>query len=334
MRGREGGKMKKDLLGLEETSTEEIKFYLDTAETFKEILSRPIKKVPTLRGKTIVTLFYEPSTRTRMSFELAGKRMGADLSNISVSGSSIEKGESLKDTVRTIEAMGIDMIIIRHGKAGAPHLAAKTIKASVVNAGDGAHEHPTQGLLDLFTIQEKKRRIDGLNILIIGDIAHSRVARSDIWGITKMGGRVTVCGPPTLIPVEIEKMGVDISYSLDSILPQADVIYILRLQLERQKKGLFPSIQEYIDYYAITKERLARAKSDVLIMHPGPMNIGLEITEDVATSSHSVIEEQVLNGVAVRMAVLNYLLEEHSPLKTGNLFSKDLVSTAPMRRSE
>jgi aspartate carbamoyltransferase catalytic subunit len=326
--------MKKDLLGLEETSTEEIKFYLDTAETFKEILSRPIKKVPTLRGKTIVTLFYEPSTRTRMSFELAGKRMGADLSNISVSGSSIEKGESLKDTVRTIEAMGIDMIIIRHGKAGAPHLAAKTIKASVVNAGDGAHEHPTQGLLDLFTIQEKKRRIDGLNILIIGDIAHSRVARSDIWGITKMGGRVTVCGPPTLIPVEIEKMGVDISYSLDSILPQADVIYILRLQLERQKKGLFPSIQEYIDYYAITKERLARAKSDVLIMHPGPMNIGLEITEDVATSSHSVIEEQVLNGVAVRMAVLNYLLEEHSPLKTGNLFSKDLVSTAPMRRSE
>lgn len=313
MRGREGGNMTKDLLGLEETSEKEIRFFLDSTETFKEVLSRPIKKVPTLRGKTIVTLFYEPSTRTRMSFELAGKRMGADVSNIAVSGSSIEKGESLKDTIRTIEAMGTDLIIIRHGKAGAPHLAAKTTNACVINAGDGAHEHPTQGLLDLFTIQEKKGKIAGLHVLIVGDIAHSRVARSDIWGLTKMGAKVTVCGPPTLIPVEITKMGVSVSYDLNSVLPSADVIYILRLQLERQKKGLFPSIQEYIQYYAITKERLAQAKTDALIMHPGPMNIGLEITEEVATSIHSAIQEQVFNGVAIRMAVLNYLLggKEH-----------------------
>lgn len=302
---------RKDLLGLEETSPEQIGQILDATEAFKEVLSRPIKKVPTLRGKTLVTLFYEPSTRTRMSFELAGKRMGADVSNIAVSTSSVQKGETLKDTARTLEAMGTDLIIIRHGQAGAPHLVARTVKASVINAGDGAHEHPTQGLLDLFTIREKKGKIAGLHVAIVGDITHSRVARSNIWGLIKMGAKVTLVGPPTLIPPLVEKMGVDVSYPLDPILPSVDVLYVLRLQLERQKRGLIPTIQEYIQHYGISKERLGRAKPDVLVMHPGPMNVGLEITEEVATSLNSAIEEQVLNGVAVRMALLNFLLGGH-----------------------
>lgn len=305
----------KDLLGLAEMRAQDISRILDITEAFKEILHRPIKKVPTLRGKTVVTLFYEPSTRTRLSFELAAKRMGADVSNMSVSGSSIEKGESLKDTVRTIEAMGVDMIIIRHKQAGAPHLVARTIKGSVINAGDGAHEHPTQGLLDLYTIKEKKGHIKGLHVAIVGDVTHSRVARSDIWGLTKLGAKITLVGPPTLIPPFVEKLGdkspnskVSISYSLDRIIPQVDVLYILRLQMERQKKGLFPSLQEYIKLYGISKERLAKARSDCLVMHPGPMNIGVEITEEVATSLQSAVEDQVLNGVAVRMAVLNLFL--------------------------
>ncbi|MBI2263611.1 MAG: aspartate carbamoyltransferase catalytic subunit [Armatimonadetes bacterium] len=300
--------MRKDLLGLEDMEADEMKHILDETVAFKEILFRTIKKVPTLRGRTIATLFYEPSTRTRLSFELAAKRMGADSAAISVATSSVVKGESLKDTARTLEAMGVDMIILRHGEAGAPHLVAQTVKASVINAGDGMHEHPTQGLLDLFTITEKKGRIQGLHVAIIGDITHSRVARSDIWGLKRLGAEVTLVGPPTLIPVDIEKTGVNVSYHLDPVIPKADVIYILRLQQERQQAGLFPSIREYIQRYGISRERLSRAKFDVLIMHPGPMNPGIEITEDVAISTASVVEEQVTNGVAVRMALLHYLL--------------------------
>lgn len=299
---------KKDLLGLQEARKDDIEFVLQNTEAFKEVLRRPIKKVPTLRGKTVVTLFYEPSTRTRLSFELAAKRMGADVCSISPSGSSIQKGESLKDTARTIEAMGADCIIVRHSQSGAPHLVARTVKASVINAGDGSHEHPTQGLLDLYTIREKKGRIEGLNVVIVGDVAHSRVARSNIWGLTKLGAHVTLVAPPTLIPPYIESTGVQISYHLDQVLPKADVLYILRLQLERQKKGLFPSLQEYIRYYGVTSERLRNAREDLLVMHPGPMNVGVEVTEEVATSLCSVIEEQVTNGVAVRMALLNILL--------------------------
>lgn len=300
--------LKKSLLSLEETSLEQIHLVLDSTEAFKEVLSRPIKKVPTLRGKTIVTLFYEPSTRTHMSFELAAKRMGADFSHIAVTHSSVQKGESLKDTARTLEAMGADMIILRHHQAGAAHFLARTVKVSVINAGDGAHEHPTQGLLDLYTIREKKGKISGLHVGILGDIAHSRVARSNIWGLTKMGAKVTLIGPPTLLPPFIEKMGTTVAYSLSKVLPKLDILYILRLQLERQKKGLFPTIAEYIDLYGVSKEKLANAKPDLLIMHPGPMNVGVEITEEIATSLNSAIEEQVLNGVAVRMALLNLLL--------------------------
>lgn len=299
---------KKDLLGLEDTSVEEIASILDSTEAFKEVLTRPIKKVPTLRGKTIVTLFYEPSTRTQMSFELAGKRMGADVSNISVPSSSVQKGESLRDTARTLEAMGADMIILRHSQAGAPHLVARKVKASVINAGDGAHEHPSQGLVDLFTIREKKGKIEGLQIAIIGDIAHSRVARSNIWGLSKMGAKVTVVGPPTLIPPYIEQMGVDVAYNPMDVLPHMDVLYILRIQLERQKEHLFPTLMEYKERYGISQEKLAHAKSDVLILHAGPMNTGIEITEDVAVSLQSAIQEQVLNGIAVRMALCNQLL--------------------------
>lgn len=298
----------KHLLGLKESTPEDIRLLLDQTEAMKEILSRPIAKVPTLRGKTVMTLFYEPSTRTRMSFEIAAKRMGADVSSMAVQTSSVTKGESLKDTVRTLEAMGADLIIIRHGMAGAPHLAARTVRGSIVNAGDGWHEHPTQGLLDLFTIQERKGRIEELHVAIVGDIKHSRVARSDIWGLKHMRARVTLVGPPTLIPPEIAETGVEISHSLDRVLPTVDVLYILRLQLERQKKGLFPSVQEYIRLYGVDEKRVARARPDVLVMHPGPMNVGLEITEGVATSLASAVEQQVENGVAVRMAVLNSLL--------------------------
>ncbi|MBI2251548.1 MAG: aspartate carbamoyltransferase catalytic subunit [Armatimonadetes bacterium] len=303
--------MRRNLLEINDLKTQEINFLLEEAEAFKEVLARPIKKLPTLRGKTILTLFYEPSTRTRMSFELAAKRMGADVSNIAVSASSIQKGENLKDTVRTLEAMGVDLIIIRHSQAGAPHLVAKTVKASVINAGDGTHEHPTQALLDLYTIKDKKKTFKGLKAAIVGDIAHSRVARSNIWAFTKMDMEVTLIAPPTLLPAEVEKLGlkpIKISYSLEEIIPKLDILYILRLQLERQKKGLFPSLQEYIKLYGVNPEKLRKSKRDLLIMHPGPMNIGVEITESVATSMQSAIEEQVHNGVAIRMALLNYLL--------------------------
>lgn len=300
---------RKDLLGLEELSKEELELILDTAESFREISEREIKKVPALRGKTVVNLFYEPSTRTRMSFELAAKRLSADILNISTSSSSIVKGETLKDTARNIEAMRVDVIIMRHPAAGASLLLARSIKPSVINAGDGSHEHPTQGLLDIFTIRRKKGKIKGLNVSIIGDITHSRVARSNIWGLTKLGANVTLCGPPTLIPPFVEKLGVKVTYDLEKALKDADVINLLRIQHERQKKNLFPSVREYALRFGINMDRLKDAKDDILIMHPGPINRGVELSQDAADGKNSVILEQVTNGVAVRMAVL-YLVTQ------------------------
>ena len=302
---------KKDLLGMDNLSSEEIGLILDTAVSFKEISERPIKKVPALRGKTIAHLFLEPSTRTRISFELAAKRLSADTIGVSGASSSILKGETMKDTAKNIEAMRVDMIIMRHSSSGAPHLLSKAVSAGVINAGDGSHEHPTQALLDMFTIREKKGRISGLNVSIIGDISHSRVARSNIFGLLKMGAKVTVCGPKTLIPVEIEKLGVKVTYSLEEALKDADVVNVLRLQLERQKAGLFPTIREYVKKYGITKEILKKnAKPDVLIMHPGPVNRGVELSQEVVDGPYSVILEQVTNGVAIRMAVL-FLLSQY-----------------------
>lgn len=297
----------KDLLGIKELSTDEINLIIETAESFKEVLERDIKKVPTLRGKTIVNLFYEPSTRTRISFELAGKRMSADVINIAPSISSIVKGESLIDTVKNIESMNSDFIILRHSAAGAPYLISKVLKSSVINAGDGSHEHPTQALLDILTIKEKKGGIRDLDVAIIGDIAHSRVARSNIYGLTKLGARVRVSGPPTMIPWEIEKLGVKVFYKMEDALKDVDVIMMLRIQLERQEKGLFPTIREYAKLYCLTPERVKLAREDVIIMHPGPINKGVEISPEVSDGPYSVILEQVTNGLAVRMAVL-YLL--------------------------
>lgn len=297
----------KDLLGLQELTKEEIELILKTAVPFKELFTRSVKKVPSLRGRTMVNLFYEPSTRTRISFELAGKRLSADIVNISVSTSAVVKGESLIDTAKTLEAMKVDFVVIRHSMPGAPHLMAKVAKFSVINAGDGAHEHPTQGLLDLFTIKEKLGKIAGVRIVIVGDIVHSRVARSNIWGLNKLGAKVTVVGPSTLIPSAIEKMGVKVSYNLDEVIGNCDVLYMLRMQLERQQEKYLPSLREYVRLFGINKERLARTKKNVLLMHPGPMNRGIEISSEVADSSQSAINEQVTNGIAVRMAVL-YLL--------------------------
>ncbi len=295
---------KKDLLGLEYLTSGEIELVLDTARSFKEVSTRKIKKVPTLRGKTVVSLFFESSTRTRVSFELAAKRLSADTVGITAATSSVLKGETLKDVAKNIEAMNIDVVILRHSTPGAPHLLAKAIEPSVINAGDGAHEHPTQGLLDLFTIREKKGKFKNLKVSIIGDIAHSRVARSNIWGLKKLGAEVTLCGPSTLMPVEIEKMGVRVTNNLDEAIEGADVLNMLRIQLERQKKGLFPSIREYINLFGINRERLKGAKKDLLIMHPGPINRGIELTPDVADGPYSVILEQVTNGIATRMAAL------------------------------
>jgi len=296
---------KKHLLGIEELSPEEIQIILEYAERFKEVLKRPIPKVPALRGKTIVNLFSEPSTRTRASFELAEKRLSADNLSIAASSSSFVKGESLIDTVKNIEAMRVDMIVIRHASAGAAHLVAKHVKASVINAGDGMHEHPTQALLDIFTIKEKLGKVKGVNVSIIGDIAHSRVARSNIRALKKMGANVTICGPKTLIPKQIEEMGLTVTCDLKAALKNADVINILRIQLERQERGLFPSIREYVKNFGITKETLNKyAKKDLLIMHPGPINRGIELSQSAADSKYSVILDQVTNGVAVRMAVL------------------------------
>lgn len=298
---------KKDLLDLESLSAAEIGMVLDTAKSFREVLDRPIKKVPILRGKTIVNMFFEPSTRTSSSFDMAAKRLMADTVNISPKTSAVTKGETLLDTARNLEAMKIDLVVIRHSASGAPHFLASRIGAGVVNAGDGQHAHPTQGLLDMYTMREKRGRLEGLEVLIVGDVTHSRVARSNIHGLTKMGARVTVCGPPTLIPPGIERLGVAVSYDLDEAIRHADVVNVLRLQLERQKKGLLPSLREYSLLFCVTEERMKLAKPDITIMHPGPMNRGVEIDPQVADGAQSVILDQVTNGVAVRMAVL-YLL--------------------------
>jgi len=297
----------KDLLGIKELSVENINLILDTAAGFKDVLGRDIKKVPTLRGKTAVNLFFEPSTRTRTSFELAAKRLSTDVINFSVPTSSVVKGESLIDTALTVQALGADFIIIRHSSAGVPHLLAKKLRASVINAGDGTNEHPTQALLDAFTIREKKGRIEGLDIALVGDIIHSRVAKSNIYGLTKLGAKVRLIGPPTLIPREMEGIGVVVFHSIEEGLKDVDVVMMLRIQMERQGKGFFPSTEEYSKNWGLTLERLSLAKDDAIVMHPGPMNRGIEISSEIADGPRSVILEQVTNGLAVRMAVM-YLL--------------------------
>lgn len=297
----------KDLLGIAQLTPEEITLILDTAEGFKEVSERPIKKVPTLRGQLIINLFMEPSTRTRVSFEIAEKRLSADTLNLSAAGSSVEKGETLIDTARNLMAMHPDMIVIRHKHAGAPQMLAERLEASIINAGDGAHEHPSQALLDAFTIRERLGRLQGVNVSIIGDIAHSRVVRSNIQLLTRMGAHVTLAAPPTLLPAEIEKMGVRVVHSLDAALEEADVIMMLRIQMERQGRLRFPSLREYYNTFGLTAQRLERAREGVLVMHPGPMNRGVEIASEVADGPYSVILDQVTNGVAVRMAIL-YLL--------------------------
>jgi aspartate carbamoyltransferase catalytic subunit len=295
------------LLGLHGAPEKDIELILDTAVSFKEILNRPIKKVPTLQGMTIVNLFFENSTRTRISFELAERRLSADVVNFSASGSSVSKGETLKDTARNIEAMKIDMVVMRHNAAGAAHFLTRVVQARVLNAGDGLHEHPTQALLDMYTLKEKFGRLAGLRVCIVGDIAHSRVARSNIYGLRTMGAEVSVCGPATLIPKEIEKLGVKVYHRIDEVLPKVDALNVLRIQMERQSGGLFPSLREYHRFFGVTKERLDRVDHPITIMHPGPINRDVELSADVADGPHSVILEQVLNGVAIRMAAL-YLL--------------------------
>ncbi len=295
------------LLGIEGMPAERIKLILDTAESFKEVLERPIRKVPTLRGVSVANLFFEPSTRTRVSFELAEKRLSAELVNVSAASSSVLKGETLKDTARNIEAMKVDIVVIRHSAPGAPHFLARCLESSVINAGDGAHEHPTQALLDLLTLRERFGELKGLRVVIVGDITYSRVARSNIWGLKRMGASVALCGPPTLMPLRVEGMGVEVYHNLDQALQGADVIYVLRLQLERQKEGLLPSLREYTNQWGITAQRLTKLKQKFIIMHPGPLNRGIEITPEVADGPYSVILDQVTNGVAVRMAIL-YLL--------------------------
>jgi aspartate carbamoyltransferase catalytic subunit len=301
----------KDLLGIEQLTPEEISLILDTAEGFREVSERPIKKVPTLRGQLVINLFMEASTRTRVSFEIAEKRLSADTLNFSASGSSVEKGETLLDTAENLMAMQPDMIVIRHKHPGSPKMLADLLPASIINAGDGAHEHPTQALLDAFTIRERLGRLSGVNVSIIGDIAHSRVVRSNIHLLTKMKANVTLASPPTLMPAEIEKMGVRVVHSLDEALEGADVVMMLRIQLERQSRMTFPSLREYFNTFGLTPERLRRANDGAIVMHPGPMNRGVEISSDVADGPCSVILDQVTNGVAVRMAVLYLLAGGH-----------------------
>jgi aspartate carbamoyltransferase catalytic subunit len=299
--------MKKDLLGIADLTRAEIDLILDTAEAMREIGQRPIKKVPTLRGKTVVNLFYEPSTRTRTSFEIAEKRLSADTLNIAVATSSVLKGETLVDTAMNIEAMSPDMIVVRHASSGACHLLAGICKSRIINAGDGMHEHPTQALLDAFTIREHKKRIEGLKVTVVGDLLHSRVLRSNVLLLTMLGAEVWLCGPPTMVPPGIERLGVRFSTSVDEAVANADVIMMLRIQQERMHGAFFPSVREYFTVFGMTAERVKRARPDVIIMHPGPMNRGVEIASEVADGPYSVILEQVANGVAVRMAVL-YLL--------------------------
>src|SRR5580693_6341229 len=295
---------RKHLLDIQSLSAEEIVTVLDTARAFKAVGERAIKKVPALRGKTVVNLFVEPSTRTRISFELAAQRLTADVINFSAEASSLKKGETLKDTARNLQALNTDIIVIRHSAAGAPHFLARLLKASVINAGDGAHEHPTQALLDAFTIREKKGRIAGLKVTILGDILYSRVARSNIWLLTKLGAHVTLAGPSTLVPRVFEEFGCRVTHDIDEAIRDADVINLLRIQHERQRKTMFPSIGEYTAMFGLNKERFARTKPDAMIMHPGPINRGVEIDSEIADCGRSVILEQVTNGLAVRMAVL------------------------------
>ncbi|HTO72468.1 MAG TPA: aspartate carbamoyltransferase catalytic subunit [Gemmatimonadales bacterium] len=302
----------KDLVGLEYLSADQIRLILDTAEPFKEVSERPIKKVPALRGKTIVNLFFEASTRTRISFEFAEKRLSADTVNVAASGSSVSKGETLVDTARNLESMRIDMVVIRHGSSGSAEFLGKRIRSNVINAGDGKHEHPTQGLLDLLTLRDKFGRIEGLKVAICGDVLHSRVARSNIWGLLKLGAEVGVCGPASLLPRGIEDLGVQRLPRIEDAIEWADALNILRLQLERMTAGFIPSLREYNRVWGVTRDRLTRAGRPVVIMHPGPMNRGVEIDSDVADGEHSLILEQVTNGVAVRMAVL-YLLAGGAP---------------------
>ncbi|NWF50603.1 MAG: aspartate carbamoyltransferase catalytic subunit [Ignavibacteriaceae bacterium] len=295
------------LLGLQGVPKEDIQLILDTALTFREVLERPIKKVPTLQGKTIVNLFYESSTRTRISFELAEKRLSADAINFSVSGSSVSKGETFKDTIKNIEAMKVDMVVVRHAAAGTPLFLTKISNANIINAGDGIHEHPTQALLDMYSIREKFGKIAGLKVCIVGDIAHSRVALSNIFGLITMGAKVSVCGPSTMIPKYIEDLGVQVIYNIDEAIQENDILNVLRIQLERKAREYFPSIREYAKYFGIDRARLEKNKKSIVIMHPGPINRGVELSSDIADGEHQIILQQVTNGVAVRMAVL-YLL--------------------------
>jgi aspartate carbamoyltransferase catalytic subunit len=295
---------RKHLLDIQSLDLDEILTVLETARAFKAVGERVIKKVPALRGKTVVNLFVEPSTRTRISFELAAQRLSADVINFTAEASSLKKGETLKDTARNLEALNADIIIVRHSATGAPHFLSRFLEASVVNAGDGAHEHPTQALLDVFTIQEKKGRIQGLNVTILGDILYSRVARSNIWALLKLGAKVTLCGPATLVPRVFEQLGCRVTYDINKALEDADVINLLRIQHERQRKTMFPSIGEYTSLFGINRSRMTQVRPDALIMHPGPINRGVEIDSEVADGSQSVILEQVTNGLALRMAVL------------------------------
>ena len=298
---------KKDLINLSDLTVDEIWEVLHTAQEMKQVLTREDKKHPVLRGRSVINLFYENSTRTRSSFEFAGKYLGADVVNINTSSSSVMKGESLKDTALTLDRMAPDVIVMRHGCSGAHEILAKHVKARVINAGDGAHQHPTQALLDLLTIVEHKGNLEGLKIAIVGDILHSRVARSDLWGFQALGADVTLCAPPTLMPAQVAKLGANVTYDMDEAIKDADVIVMLRIQLERQKAGMFPSIREYAAFYGLNAQRLKLAKPDCLVMHPGPINRGVEITPEVADGMQAVIEEQVNNGLAVRMALLSIM---------------------------
>jgi aspartate carbamoyltransferase catalytic subunit len=312
------GWTRKHLLGLEELTGSELRTVLDRARDFGDVSNGRGEKLARLKGKVVVNLFFEPSTRTRTSFSLAAKRLGADTIDFTTGGSSVSKGESFIDTAKNIEAMGIDICVVRHSVPGAPHLLSHHLACPIINAGDGAHEHPTQGLLDIYTIRQVKGRLEGLTVGLVGDIAHSRVARSNIHGLLKLGARVIVCGPPTLVPREIAQLGVEISYRLDDILPDCDVINMLRIQFERQQSGLFPSIHEYARLFGMDQNRLRLARPDLLLLAPGPINRGVEITPEVADGPHSAILRQVTNGLAVRMAVLDLLCPASSPARAAS----------------
>jgi aspartate carbamoyltransferase catalytic subunit len=306
---------RRHLLGLEDLSAEEITLILDKAAIFRRVLDAPGRRIATLTGKTCCNLFFENSTRTKTSFALAARRLGADTLDFSASSSSLSKGETFIDTAKNIEAMGVDVIVVRHQTPGTPHLLAQNLRCAVINAGDGAHEHPTQGLLDLMTIRKAKGRIEGLTVGLLGDIAHSRVARSNIWGLTKLGAQIILCGPPTLVPRSMERLGCEVANRLEDILPRCDVVNVLRIQFERQQGGLFPSVGEYSHFYMMTKERIRLARPDLLLLAPGPINRGVELTPEVADGKHSAILDQVTNGLAVRMAVL-YLLSGKMEART------------------